>query len=219
MIELRPVETVERIKPAVKVLLVNQFVKFSNKFPSALAHVKGKTARIAAQQQVTYELSWILKEAYYRDINLSNEDTGEKLYPDVSENIYEMLIGFKPGNYFVHVYFPADYPIYRLDYPDMYPLISSASLKYLGAIKPSDSPVENPTFKLYLVYELKPIILRIYADDGVDYEKISMQFTVNRCLMDFGPEWPDLPVPLKPPAITPKPILYLDEIKTLTLGP
>lgn len=209
MIELRPLETVERIKPAIKVLLVDHWVKFSNAFPDSLKHVKGKTARIAAQQQVPYELSWIIKEACYKDINLSNEDTGEKLYPDVSENLYEMLVGFKPGNYFCHVYFPADYPIYRLDYPDLYPLISSATYKYLGAIKPEDSPVENPTFRLYLISALKPIILRFYADNGVDYEKISLQLTINRCLMEFKPA---------PPEIRPKPILYLDEIKTLTAG-
>jgi len=164
---------------------------------------------------VTYPLTRILKEGYYQDINLSNDDTGEKLYPDVAENLYEVLIGFKPGNFFCHVYFPADYPVYRLDYPTMYPEISSDTLKYLGAIKPSDSPVENPTFKLYLVYKLKPVILRLYADDGVGYEKCTMEVTVNRCLMDFGPAPPGIPAP---PEVVPKPILYLDEIKTLTAG-
>jgi len=209
MIELRPVETVERIKPAVKVVLPDWWLKFSNNFPDTLDHVKGKTVRVLKQQQVKYELSWIIKEACYKDVNLSNEDAGEKLYPDVADNLYEMIVGFKPGNYFCHVFFPADYPLYRLDYPDMSPLISSASLKYLGAIRPSDSPVDNPIFKLYLVYKLKPIILRLYADDGVDYEKIGLEFTVNRCLMQEG---------VLPPDVKPKPIQYLDEIKWLSLG-
>jgi len=209
VIEVRPVETVERIKPTVRILLVDHWVRFSNSFPDSLSHVRGKTARIAKQQQVDYELSWIIKEACYKDINLSNEDGGEKLYPDVADNLYEVLIGFKPGNYLTHVYFPADFPIYRLDYPDMSPLISSDSLKYLGAIKPSDSPVENPIFKLYFVYKLKPIILRIYADDGVDYEKITTHFTINRCVLDFK---------AAPPDVEPKPILYLDEIKWLSAG-
>lgn len=209
MIEVRPVQTVERIAPATRILLVNHWVKFSDKFPDSLDHIKGKAARILKQQQVNYELSWIVKEDCYKDINLSNEDSGEKLYPDVADNLYEVLIGFKPGNYLCHVFFPADYPIYRLDYPDMSTLISSDSLKYLGAIKPSDSPVDNPVFKLYLVYRLKPVILRLYADDGVDYEKISLQFSINRCLMGFG---------TPPQQITPKPILYLDEIKWLSVG-
>ena len=209
MIELRPVETVERIKPAVKVVLPDWWLKFSNYFPDDLAQVKGKTMRVLGQQQVKYELSWTIKEGCYKDINLSNEDAGEKLYPDDGSHLYEMLIGFKPGNYLCHVYFPADYPIYRLDYPDMSPLITSATKKYLGAIKPSDSPVDNPIFKLYLVYKLKPIILRLYADDGIDYEKIGLGLTVNRCLLQQG---------VPPSDIKPKPIQYLDEIKWLSLG-
>ena len=209
MIELRPVETVERIKPAVKVVLPDWWLRFSNNFPDTLDHVKGKTVKILKQQQVKYELSWIIKEACYKDVNLSNEAAGEKLYPDVADNLYEMIIGFKPGNYFCHVYFPAEYPLYRLDYPDMSPLISSATLKYLGAIRPEDSPVDNPIFKLYLVFKLKPIILRFYADDAIDYEKIGLELTVNRCLMRQG---------VPPPSVTPKPIQYLDEIKWLSLG-
>ncbi|MBA7682511.1 hypothetical protein ES703_90861 [subsurface metagenome] len=209
MIELRPVETVERIKPAVKVVLPNWWLKFSDAFPSSLDHVRGKTFSILKQQQVKYELSWIIEEACYKDVNLSNEDAGEKLYPDVADNLYEVIIGFKPGNYFCHVYFPAEYPLYRLDYPDMSPNISDASLKYLGAIRPEDSPVDNPIFKLYLVFRLKPIILRLYADDGIDYEKIGLELTVNRCLMQEG---------VPPPEVKPKPIQYLDEIKWLSLG-
>jgi len=207
MIELRPTEVYAEVYPRPRILLPNWWVTFSRAFPDTLDHIKGRTFQIAKQQQVGYELSWIIKEACYKDVNLSNEDAGEKLYPDVSDNLYEVLIGFKPGNYLCHVFFPADYPIYRLDYPDMSPLISSASVKYLGAIKPSDSPVENPIFKLYLVYKLKPIILRLYADDGVDYEKISLEFTINRCIMREG---------TPPPNVTPKPIQYLDEIKWLT---
>lgn len=209
MIELRPVETIERIKPAVRVVLPDWWLKFSNNFPDTLDHVKGKTVRVLKQQQVKYPLSLTIKEACYKDVNLSNDDAGEKLYPDVADNLYEVLVGFKPGNYFCHVYFPAEYPLYRLDYPDMSPLISSDSLKYLGAIKPEDSPVDNPIFKLYLVFKLKPIILRLYADDGIDYEKMGLEFTINRCLMQEG---------VPPPEVKPKPIQYLDEIKWLSLG-
>jgi hypothetical protein len=210
MIELRPVETVERIRPLPKIVLTDWWVKFSPNFPSDLSHVGGKTFRVVKEQQVKYQLSYVIKEACYKDINLSNEDAGQKLYPEAADVMYEMLIGFKPGNYLTHVYFPSDYPIYRLDYSDMSPLISSASLKYLGAIFPSDSPVDNPIFKLYLVYRLKPVILRVYADDGVAYEKITLDFTINRCKLALE----------TPPAnVVPKPIQYLDEIKWLSVGP
>lgn len=207
MIELRPVE-VPTTRP--KITLVDWWLKFSNNFPDSLSYVKGKTVRILKQQQVVYPLSRKVKEACYVDINLSNEDAGEKLYPDAADNLYEVLVGFKEGNYFCHVYFPANYPIYQLDYPDMNPILSSATLKYLGAIKPSDSPVDNPIFKLYLLKDLKPVILRLVADDGVDYEKITLEFTINRCLMQ-----PSTP----PPDVKPKPIQYLDEIKWLKAGP
>lgn len=203
MIELRPTDFVDLAwKP--RVLLPNHWIKFSDKFPDYLDHVRGKSFKIDRQVQVTYELSWIIKEATYLDINLSNEDTGKKLYPDAGDNLYEMIIGFKPGNYYVIPYFPADQPIYRLDYPTMTPLLSDAALKYLGTIKPTDSPVENPRFKLYLIYNLKPVILRIVADDSVDYEKITWEIMVNRCHMVEG----------KPPDnVTPKPIEYLDNLK------
>lgn len=205
MIEVRPTEVFAGVQPRPKILLVDHWVRFSNNFPDSLNHVKGKTARISKQQQVTYELSWMVKENCYIDVNLSNEDAGKKLYPNVSDNLYEMLIGFKPGNYFCQVYFPADYPIFQLDHTDMTPLITNDTYKYLGAIKPTDSPAEDPIFKLYLVYDLNPIILRLYADDGVAYEKMSIEFLINRCKMDFI-------TPL-PPHVIPKSILYLDEIK------
>lgn len=205
MIELRPVE-VPTTRP--KVLLPGHWVKFSNNFPSSL-NVGGKTFSIAKQQQVGYPRSLKVKEACYVDLNLSNDDGQEYLYPDIADHLYETLIGFKPGNFMCHVYFPADYPLYRLDYPEMSPLISSATLKYLGAIKPEDSPVDNPIFKLYTVYNLKPIILRMIADDGVDYEKITIEFTINRCLLQAG---------TPPPGSTVKLIQYLDEIKWLSLG-
>ena len=201
MIELRPTE-VPTTRP--KILLPNHWVKFSDKFPDHLKHVKGKTMRVVKQAQITHALSWIIKENHYKDINLSNADAGEKLYPDAGDNIYEMLIGFKPGNYYVIPYFPAEQPIYRLDYPTMLPLVSDAALKYLGNVKPSDSPVEDPKFKLYLMYELKPIILRLVADDGVDYEKCSFEFTINRCQMEEGTPPDKVPV---------KVIYYLDELK------
>ena len=206
MIELRPVE-VPTTRP--KILLVDHWIEFSKGWP--LSHVSGKAARIAIQQQVPYEISYILKEGVYKDLDLSNEaDTSENLYPEVNENLYEILIGLKPGNYFLQIYFPSDYPIYRLDDADMVPNVGSTTYKYLGAIKPSDSPADNPTMKIYTVNDLKPVYLRLVVDEGIDYEKCTLQFLVNRCVMDFATP--------KPPEVRPKPIPYLDEIKWMTVG-
>ena len=204
MIELRPPGVTAETKALPRILLPNHWVKFSDNFPSSLSHVKGKTMRVVKQVQVRFTRSWIIKENCYLDVNLSNEDAGEKLYPDNTDNLYEMLIGLKPGNYYVIPYFPADQPIYRLDYSDMSPLVSDAKLRYLGSVLPSDSPPGNETFKLYLVYELKPILLRIVADGGVAYEKATFEFMVNRCNMEEG----------KPAEnITPKPVEYVDSLK------
>ncbi|GAH84366.1 unnamed protein product, partial [marine sediment metagenome] len=161
MLELRPIEVFEQIWPRPKVLLPGHNIQFSNLFPDGLDHVKGKTFRITKTAQVRYELSWILPGLHYKDINLSNENAGEKLYPEATDEVYETLIAFKPGNYFTLIYFPAEQPIYRLGYYTQTPLISSASLKYLGAIKPEYSPVNNPTLKIYTVYRLDPFIFRI----------------------------------------------------------
>lgn len=204
MIELRPLDVFVGVSPKVKILLPDWWIKFSNTFPDSLNHVKNKTMRIAKQVQVRYELTWAIKEACYKDVNLSNEDTGEKLYPDNTDNLYEILIGLRPGHYYIIPYFPADQPIYRLDYPTMAPLVSDAALKYLGIIRPEDSPIGNPTFKLYLVYKLKPVLLRLVVDDGVDYEKITLELLINRCLMEEKP---------LPPNVVPKPIEYLDALK------
>lgn len=215
MIELRPAGVTLETRAQPRILLLNHWVRFSDKFPEQLKHVKGKTMRVVRQQQVTYELSYTLKEACYKDINLSNEDTGVKLYPDSSEIVYEMLIALKPGNWYFIPYFPADQPIYRLDYPTMTPLVSDAALKFLGTVRPYDSPyLDEPgfaawgaaNFRLYLVFELKPIILRVVADDSVDYSKCTLEFLVNRCRVEEG---------TPPENVSPKPILYLDEIRDM----
>lgn len=201
MIELRPTE-VPTTRP--KILLVGQNVKFSDKFPDYLSHVKGQSFKVAKQTQVTYELSWIIKEATYLDVNLSNEDTGKKLFPDAGDNLYETLIGIKPCNGYIIPYFPAEQPLYRLDYPTMTPLVSDAALKYLGIIRPEDSPVDNPILRLYTLYDLKPIILRLVADDSVDYSKITLEFLINRCKMEkYSPKEGE----------TVKFLEYLDELK------
>lgn len=210
MIELRPVETVERIKPSIRILLVDQWVKFSPNFPDTLSHVKGKSFRIVAQQQVTYERSWKLKEACYKDVNLNNDSGNEYLYPESSDRLYEMLIGLQPGNYFVTLFFPSGDPVYRLDQSDMWPNIASSTYKYIAAIRPEDSPIDNPILKLYIPYKLDPFFLRLYADDGVAYEKARLKFMINRCLIKQ-----ESSVNVKPANVTPKPILYLDELKTL----
>jgi hypothetical protein len=204
MLELRPVETFAGVTPRPKVLLPDFWIKVSDSFPDALDHVRGKTMKVLKTNQIVWPVSKIIKEGCYVDLNLSNDNGQELLYPNDPSNMYEVLIALYPGNYYLLPYFPAGQPIWRLDEPTMTPTMNSATLKYLGAIRPSDSPVENPVFKLYLFYKLKPVILRVVADDGVGYEKCRMEFQINRCKIAQD----------TPPAnVTPKFIPYLDELK------
>ncbi|MDP2953978.1 MAG: hypothetical protein Q8O76_11765 [Chloroflexota bacterium] len=204
MLELRPVDSWVGVSPRPRVLLPRQWVKFSTKFPSPLEHVSGKTMQIVKNVQVAYPLSWILKESRYFDVNFSNDIGAELLYPDNAENLYEVLIGMEPGNYFAIPYFPADQPIYRLDYSTMTPTLTDAKLRYLGIVRPQDTPPGNPILRFYFVYRLKPCYLRLIADDGVDYEKVTLQLTVNRCQMEQG---------TPPSDVSPKYIEYLDSLR------
>jgi len=201
MIEFRPTE-IPTTRP--KVLLYDQWVKFSDKFPGGLNHVKGKYMRVAKQVQVTYPVTRIIKENCYVDIDLSNEDGAERLFPESTENLYEILIGLRPGHWWVMPYFPTDQPVYRLDYPTMTPLVSDAKLRYLGNIRPEDSPADDPVLRLYAMYKLKPVILRMVVDAGIDYAKCSLLFNINRCHMEEG---------TPPEGSRVKFIEYIDELK------
>lgn len=204
MLELRPTETYAGVTPRPKVLLQNHWVRISDKFPDGLCHVRGKTMRVDQTVQVTWPVSKIIKEGCYIDLNLSNDSDQELLYPNDSQNMYEVLIGLQPGNYYMIPYFPSSQPIWRLDEPTMVPTMTHSLLKYLGRVRPEESPAANPVFKLYLFYKLKPIILRVIADDGVDYVKCRLEFLVNRCkITEESP----------PGNVTPKYIPYLDEQK------
>jgi len=65
----------------------------------------------------------------------------------------------------------------------MYPDLTDAKKKYLGARQPKDSPYNDPRIKLYLVKDLAPLIMRLYVLGGVDYEKCVIGLTVNKCQM------------------------------------
>lgn len=204
MLEMRPTDTYAGVTPRPKVLLPGHYVKISSAFPDTVCANRGKVMKVEKTTQIIWQRSLIVKEACYVDLNLSNDSGQELLYPNDASNIYEVLVGMRPGNWYMIPYFPASQPIWRLDEPTMTPTMSNPALKYLGIVRPENSPVENTTLKLFLFYKLKPVILRVIADDGVDYEKCRLEFLINRCQL----------VSDTPPAnVTPKYIPYLDELK------
>lgn len=166
-------------------------IGFSDKWPDALSHVRGKNFKIQKTAQIPYALDWKLPGDYYLDVDISNATSGkENLYPETEDVMYELLLGFKPFNGFIQFYFPAEVVVSRLDYVDMLPVISDSKKRYIGAIEPKDSPADDPRLKLYLVYKLDPLILRIYINPSEEYEKPIWVMTFNKCKLEKTTEVP-----------------------------
>ncbi len=183
MIELRPQPLAEVRPPVPKYLQEKYIVRFSDKWPATMVHISGKTFLIDKTNQVPYVRRYILPTADFRDVVMSN-GTGtfnENLYPESTQSLFEISLGWKLGNFVVHVYVPADRHLHSLEYTGMYPQVTNVNLRFLGARKPQDSPYKDNQFFIYAVKDLEPIILRHYILPGVDFEKAIMGILVNKC--------------------------------------
>jgi len=181
MLELRPV-SLARVSPGVPALLQeNYFVKFSDAWPDTLSYVKGKLFQVDRTNQVPHDLSYVIQTANFRDVDLSNSAGGENIYPENTRTLYEVALGFKPGNYLVHFYIPAGEFVSRLEQTGMVPDVTHATRRYLGARKPEDSPYDDKRIFMYFIKDLEPLILRVFVDTGIDYEKCVLGLTVNKC--------------------------------------
>ena len=181
MLELRPV-SLARVSPGVPALLQEgHFVRFTDAWPDALDHVKGGSFQIEKVNQVPYDLSYIIPTGDYRDVDISNSDAGEKIYPENVKTLYETALGFKPGNYLAHFYIPSGEYMHRLEYTGMVPDVSSSTRRYLGARKPADSPYDDKRIFIYSVYKLEPLIIRLYVEAGIEFEKCLLGLIINKC--------------------------------------
>lgn len=170
------------VSPGVpKLLQEGYFVRFPDNWPAELSNIRGKTFQVNVTNQVPYDLSYIIPSDDYRDVDLSNAASGENLYPENINTLYEVVIGFKPGNYMTHIYVPAGEAVSRLEQASMNPSVASATLRYLGAIKPSDSPYDDKRLFLYFIKNVEPMIFRLFVDTGQDFEKCVLGITVNKC--------------------------------------
>jgi hypothetical protein len=168
-----------------RLLQEGYLVTFPNSWPSTYKNVTGKTFRIEVAVQVPYDLSYIVPTGDYRDVDFSN-GTGtyqESVYPENQISLFEITVGFKPGQFIAEFFIPASRSLQRLEYAQMEPDITNAKRLFLGAFKHNDSPYENPQIKFYAVKDLTPLIMRLYTLAGVDYEKIVAGLIVNRCKM------------------------------------
>lgn len=182
MLELVPRPQFTVVVPP-KLLQEGYLVHFTDAWPSTLDFVRGKTFQINKVNQVPYSARYIIPSDDYRDVDLSNGNGTfqESIYPTRNQSLFEVSLGLNPGAYVVHFFIPATRHVHSLEFAGMTPDVSSATLVYLGARRPEDSPIEDPRIKFYLVKDLSPLILRVFTLPGVDYEKAIFEFTINKC--------------------------------------
>ncbi|MDD5510525.1 MAG: hypothetical protein PHI12_06940 [Dehalococcoidales bacterium] len=192
MIELRP-SPVASVSPGYPALLQpGYYVKYSDAWPATLTQVtyqdkngitRGKLVQILVTNQVPYDLSYKIPANDFRDVDFSNtlSQFNENLYPMNMKTLYETQIGFKDGDYLNIFYIPAGEYVSRLEQPSMVPNVASPTLRYLGAKKPTDSPYDDKRIYFYSVYQMEPFIMRVFVDNGVDFEKCTIGLNINKC--------------------------------------
>jgi len=183
MLELKPMPEATVTPGVPKLLQEGYFVRFTDQWPLTLPHVKGKFFQVERTNQVPYDITRIIPGGNYCDVDLSNATGGENIYPENTKTLYETILGFKPGNYLVHFYIPAGEYMHRLEQAGMVPNVASATLRYLGARKPEDSPYDDKRIFMYSVKDLEPLILRLLVDNGVAWEKMVLGLVVNKCYL------------------------------------
>jgi len=177
-----------QVKPEDLFLQKDSLVYFTTAWPDTWKWCSGKLFRVKDEPIIVpYSASYILPSGDYKDIDLSNSAAGLKLYPEDEGILYQCAVGFKPGDYITHIYVPKEKYVYHLAEASMYPDLTSATLKYLGAKRPSDSPAGAPLLFLYFIKDGPAFYLRPYVLEDVAYEKVTLSFTINKTKLEEIP--------------------------------
>jgi len=142
--------------------------------------------QVTNPQQISFDRYYILPSADYKDVDLSNANTGaENLYPNSVDELYEVLFGFM-GKTLVYPIIPSpDRHFQKLGYTGMIPAMTDTTKRYLGCYKEHDTPYNEPKLRLTFVKNLDPMLLRTYIDAALDasypQEKVIFGFLINRC--------------------------------------
>lgn len=197
MLELKPSPRSYISSGYPSLLQEGYYVKYSDAWPGALSNVtyadahgvtRGKLVQVLVTNQVPYDLSYKILTGDFRDVDFSNTLSAfnENLYPQNSQTLYETQIGFKPANVLAIFYIPAGQYVNRLEQPSMVPNVGSATLRYLGARKPEDSPYNDKRIYFYSVYQMDGLIMRLFVDSGTpDYEKVVVGLLINKCFTQW----------------------------------
>ena len=208
MLELTPKPQFSVVVPP-KLLQEGYLVYFDNGWPSTHSAIREKLFRIDVANQVPYIRPYIVPASDYRDVDFSNGSGTfqESVYPENQNTLFEVLVGFKPGAFVSHWFVPAGKSVHQLEFAQMYPDVTDVDKRYLGARMAHDSPFEDPRIKLYFVKDLAPVIMRLYALAGVDYEKIVVGLTINKLKMR------EIEAPTQDQMLKAKVIRYYDELR------
>jgi len=169
-------------------LLPRQYVKFTG--ADFTDEVRENDMFVVERtQQVVYEQTFILPAGDYTQLDLSSETTTSLgLYPTNPKTLYEILVGLKGGkDVLIYPQIPAGKYFARLEKSELFPNFAVEALRYLGIYDVETTPYDEPKLRLHTVKDLEPLIFILY-NDGSDYEKLIMKFTVNKCLMERVPE-------------------------------
>ena len=116
----------------------------------------------------------------------SDNDDWVNIYPQKEYVVYQIGVGMKQGHYMIHTYIPAaGQYIYDLGNSNMYPDVSDTTKIYLGPKYPGDSPYDSPLWFFYAVANMPNIVLRVLAMSGVDFEKCTIGWWINKCKVEL----------------------------------
>jgi len=169
-------------KPEDILLEKGGWVRFTDKWPHTYKWATGKTFVVEHEPIIVpYAVSRTLPGNNYCDIDLSNAAAGMLLYPENEGVLYQSAVGIKPGQCLIHTYIPVNKYVYHLAQPTMFPQVASATLKYLGAKTYYDTPYTSPLWYLYFIKDMPAFILRLLVLEGIDFERVTLEFKVNKC--------------------------------------
>ena len=191
-------------------LLDGHVVQFSEGFNTGeVARYGNKFFKIANPQQVKFERYYIIPDADYVDVTLNNSASGsENIYPYQLDELNEILIGIEADSTLMFPIMPSpDRYVQQLAYTGMVPSVSDTTKRHLGCLTEKDSPFDEMKFRVCFVKDEVPMVLRLYVDSGEAYEKIRLQFLVNRCTLK------DLTAPTQEQKSRARKILRHTEIK------
>lgn len=186
------------VKPEDTLLQKGAWIKFSSAWAVNDQAVAGRSFVVTNEPVlVKYPISRIIPGNDFIDIDLSNQTMPtpgipgtQQLYPMQKNVLYQMFVGLKKGHYFIPTYI-AGVPTYSLSSSYLTGPIYTDTRRYLGAKTYEDSPEEAPLWSFYSIMNMPSIVLRLYADVGIDFEKVVLVWNINKCRIQEKTLTPD----------------------------